>query len=66
MLRELKADPLLCSLAVVILTSSDAEKDLIDAYHLPAYCYITKPVTLSQLIAVVHSVANWGFIIVKK
>lgn len=66
LLREVKADPLLGSLAIVILTSSDAEQDLLDAYKLPGHCYITKPISLAQLFAVVQSVANWGFTIVKQ
>ncbi len=66
LLREIKADPLLASLAIVILTSSDAEQDLIDTYKLPGHCYITKPISFVQLLAVVQSVANWGFTIVKQ
>jgi two-component system, chemotaxis family, response regulator Rcp1 len=65
-LRELKADPLLSVLSVVLLTSSDAEQDLIDTYNLPGNCYITKPITLLGLIAAVQVVGNWGFTIVKK
>jgi len=65
-LHELKADPQLATLLVVILTSSDAEQDLLQRYQLPQPCYLTKPLSLAGLSAVIHSVANWGFTIVKR
>lgn len=65
-LHELKADPLLCALAVVILTSADAEQDLIHTYNLPENCYIIKPISLHGLVAAVQAIGTWGFSIVKK
>lgn len=65
-LHELKADPQLAALMVVILTSSDAEQDLIQIYQLPPQCYVPKPLSLAGLSAVIHTVANWGFTIVKR
>ena len=64
-LRELKADPLLAALAVVLLTSADTEQDLIDTYNLPKHCYMTKPLTFTQFSALAHSVAYWASTILK-
>ena len=43
-LAEIKADPDLRRLPVVVLTTSSAEKDILESYNLHANCYITKPV----------------------
>ncbi len=64
-LEEVKADPALRSIPVVILTSSDAERDIAQAYALHANCYITKPVDLDQFITVVKSIEDFWFTIVK-
>ena len=64
-LQEMKADPALRTIPVVILTSSDAERDIADAYELQANCYITKPVDLDQFITVVRSIEDFWFSIVK-
>jgi len=47
-LAEVKQDPALKRIPVVILTSSAAEQDILRAYDLAANCYITKPVELDQ------------------
>ena len=65
-LHELKADPQLAALMVVILTSSDTEQDLLQLYQLPQQCYVTKPLSLAGLSAVVYTVPQWGFMIVKR
>lgn len=64
-LQEVKADPALRSIPVVILTTSDAERDIAQAYALHANCYIKKPVDLDQFITVVQSIENFWFTIVK-
>jgi CheY-like chemotaxis protein len=64
-LQEMKADPALRTIPVVILTSSDAERDISGAYELQANCYITKPVDLDQFITVVRSIEDFWFSIVK-
>ncbi|MFL5537873.1 MAG: response regulator [Longimicrobiaceae bacterium] len=64
-LQEMKADPALRTIPVVILTSSDAERDITAAYELQASCYITKPVDLDQFITVVKSIEDFWFSIVK-
>jgi chemotaxis family two-component system response regulator Rcp1 len=64
-LAEIKQDPELRRIPVVIMTSSDDEKDILAAYNLYVNCYITKPVDLDQFIAVVKSIEQFWFTIVK-
>jgi len=64
-LEEIKSDPALRSIPVVILTTSEAERDIARAYDLHANCYITKPVDLDQFITVVKSIEDFWFTIVK-
>jgi two-component system, chemotaxis family, response regulator Rcp1 len=64
-LMEIKADPNLLQIPVVVLTSSEAEQDIVKAYELHANCYITKPVNLDRFIAVVKSIEDFWFTIVR-
>lgn len=64
-LAEIKMDPDLKSIPVVILTTSQAEKDIIATYKLHPNCYITKPVDFDQFINVVKSIENFWFTVVK-
>jgi chemotaxis family two-component system response regulator Rcp1 len=64
-LEAIKADPSLRTIPVVILTSSEAERDIARAYELNANCYITKPVDLDQFITVVKSIEDFWFTVVK-
>ncbi|HEX8829835.1 MAG TPA: response regulator [Longimicrobium sp.] len=64
-LEEVKGDPALRHIPVVILTSSQAEQDIARAYDLHANCYITKPVDLDQFITVVKSIEDFWFTVVK-
>ena len=64
-LEEVKGDPELRTIPVVVLTSSEAERDIARAYALHANCYITKPVDLDQFITVVKSIEDFWFSIVK-
>ena len=64
-LAEIKADPDLCRIPVVVLTSSQAEQDIIKAYNLHVNCYITKPVDLTQFVKVVKSIEDFWLTIVK-
>ena len=64
-LEEIKADKDLKHIPVVILTTSKAEEDIFKAYDLYANCYITKPVDLDQFIAVIKSIEDFWFSIVK-
>jgi chemotaxis family two-component system response regulator Rcp1 len=64
-LAEVKQDPDLRRIPVVIMTSSDDEKDILAAYNLYVNCYVTKPVDLDQFIGVVKSIEQFWFSIVK-
>lgn len=64
-LAEIKKDPYLKVIPVVILTTSKAEQDILMSYNLHANCYITKPVDLEQFIKVVKSIENFWLSIVQ-
>ncbi len=64
-LRRVKSDEQLRRIPVVIITSSQAEEDILRAYDLQASCYVTKPVDLEQFIKVVKSIENFWLTIVK-
>ncbi len=64
-LAEIKADPELKSIPVVILTTSEAEQDVLKSYKLHANCYISKPVDLVQFMRVVNNIQNFWVDIVK-
>ena len=55
-LAEVKADPDLKRIPVVILTTSRAEEDVLRAYELHANCYVTKPVDLAQFMKIVGQI----------
>jgi CheY-like chemotaxis protein len=64
-LAEIKADKDLKRIPVVVLTTSNAEQDILKAYDLHANCYITKPVDLNQFIRVLKSIEIFWLSIVK-
>jgi CheY-like chemotaxis protein len=64
-LAEMKADKNLRRIPVVILTTSEAEQDILRTYDLHANCYLTKPVDLDQFISIVKSVEDFWLTIVK-
>ncbi|BAZ31569.1 response regulator receiver protein [Cylindrospermum sp. NIES-4074] len=64
-LAEIKADTVLRRIPVVVLTTSQAEEDILKAYSLAANCYITKPVDFDQFVKIVQSIENFWFAIVK-
>lgn len=64
-LQEIKADPALLQIPVVVLTSSEADQDIAQAYELHANCFVTKPVDLDQFIAVVRSLEDFWLTIVR-
>jgi len=64
-LYEIKTDPGLARIPVVIMTSSDDEKDVLRGYDLHVNCYVTKPVDLDQFIGVVKSIETFWFTVVK-
>ena len=63
-LAEIKADPVLRRIPVVILTVSKAEEDVLKSYNLHANCYITKPVDLDQFLEVVKSIEDFWLTVV--
>ncbi|MBC1241000.1 response regulator [Nostoc linckia z18] len=64
-LAEIKVDDNLKRIPVVVLTTSQAEEDILKAYNLSANCYITKPVDFDQFVKIVKSIENFWFAIVK-
>jgi chemotaxis family two-component system response regulator Rcp1 len=64
-LAEIKSDPLLMLIPVIVLTTSSAEQDVLNMYAHHANCYITKPVDFSQFINVIRSIENFWLTIVK-
>lgn len=64
-LAILKADEDLRRIPVVILTSSEAEEDILKAYNLNVNCYITKPVDFEQFIKVVRVIEEFWLTVVK-
>lgn len=64
-LCEVKEDSSLRRIPVVILTTSQAEEDILKAYNCNANCYISKPVDLDQFIRVVRSIEDFWLTIVK-
>jgi len=64
-LQEIKNDPQLMRIPVVILTTSEAEEDILGSYGLHANCYITKPVDMEQFIKVVKLIEEFWFVVAK-
>ncbi|MDY6960084.1 MAG: response regulator, partial [Halobacteriota archaeon] len=64
-LEEMKADDDLKSIPVVILTTSEAEQDILRSYDMQANCYITKPVDVMQFFQIIHYIEDFWFTIVK-
>jgi chemotaxis family two-component system response regulator Rcp1 len=63
-LLEIKSDPRLKTIPIVVLTTSRAEQDVLRSYELQANCYITKPVDLEQFMTVVRSIEDFWLTIV--
>ncbi len=64
-LREIKEDPSLKVIPVVVLTTSRAEEDILKSYGLHANCYITKPVQFEEFKRIVMSIEDFWFAVVK-
>ncbi len=64
-LQEIKADPSLKTIRVVILTTSKAEEDILRTYNLNAASYITKPVTFDGLVDVIRTLGKYWLEIVE-
>ncbi len=64
-LEQVKTDPALKHIPVVILSSSQARHDLLEAYRLHANCFVTKPVDLDEFLASVGAVAQFWLHVAK-
>jgi CheY-like chemotaxis protein len=64
-LAEMKADPVLRQIPVVILTTSEAEEDIVKSYELYANCFVSKPVNLLELAKVVRTIDEFWFGVVR-
>lgn len=64
-LEEMKEDPELKRIPVVVLTTSEAEQDLCRSYDLHANCYIIKPLDVDQFFQIVRAIEDFWFNIVK-
>jgi CheY-like chemotaxis protein len=64
-LEQVKADKNLRLIPIVVLTVSQSEQDILRAYDLQANAYVNKPIDLDQFIAVIRSIENFWFTIVK-
>jgi two-component system, chemotaxis family, response regulator Rcp1 len=64
-LTEIKQDPRLLHIPVVVLTTSEEERDVAMCYQLHGNCFITKPVDMEQFTQVIKSIEGFWFTIVK-
>ena len=64
-LAEIKSDDELKRIPVVIITTSQAEEDILRSYNLHANCYITKPIDLHQFLHVVKAIEDFWLTIVR-
>ncbi|MBI5397313.1 MAG: response regulator [Verrucomicrobia bacterium] len=65
-LIEMRKDPVLKRIPVVVLTGSKAEEDILQAYDLNADAYLSKPIDLNQMIKLVRSVDSLWLAIIKR
>jgi CheY-like chemotaxis protein len=64
-LKEIKADPKLRRIPIVVLTTSKAEEDILRTYDLGVNSFITKPITFGALVETVRALAQYWFQIVE-
>jgi CheY-like chemotaxis protein len=64
-LKEISSDPDLCSLPVVILTTSRADEDIAAMYKLRCSSYVAKPVNFDKFAAVIRSITDYWFSVVE-
>lgn len=63
-LDEIKNDPALRTIPIIVLTTSRAEQDIVRSYNLGANCYVIKPIDLAQFVEVVQAIEQFWFSIV--
>ncbi len=64
-LAEIRADPELQGIPIVVLTTSRADEDIVRTYDLGVNSFITKPVTFEGMVSIVQHLANYWFEIVE-
>ena len=64
-LKEIKSDPKLRQIPVVVLTTSKAEEDIFRTYNLGVNSYITKPVAFNSLVQIMRDLGRYWFEIVE-
>lgn len=64
-LAEIKEDPALKRIPVVVLTTSKAEEDILNTYDLHANCYISKPVDFEKFVTVVKTIDDFWLSVVR-
>lgn len=64
-MEDMKADPSLRRIPVVVLTSSEAEEDVVRSYELNANAYLTKPVDFDGFVDIVKRIEDFWFSVVK-
>ncbi|MBI5162887.1 MAG: response regulator [Magnetospirillum sp.] len=60
-LQAMKADPVLARIPVVVLTTSDVERDVLSSYDLGAAGFVTKPVDVTRLFEAIHGIQDYWF-----
>ena len=63
-LKEMKEDPKYCNIPVIVLTTSNAEKDVLQSYQLHCNCYVTKPVNFDRFLECVRSIEQFWLSVV--
>jgi CheY-like chemotaxis protein len=63
-LAEIKSDPVLKIIPIIVLTTSRSDQDILRSYELNANCYITKPVDFNHFIEVIKCIKNFWLTIV--
>ncbi|HYG75525.1 MAG TPA: response regulator [Planctomycetota bacterium] len=64
-LAEIKRDPELEAIPVVVLTSSESDQDVLRSYQLHCNCFVTKPIDMEQFVKVVRCIEDFWFTIVR-
>lgn len=64
-LTEIREEPALKHIPVIILTTSSSRKDIVRAYDLCANCYITKPIDLDDFFKIIRSIEDFWFTIAR-
>jgi chemotaxis family two-component system response regulator Rcp1 len=63
-LKEMKEDPEYSNIPVIVLTTSNAEKDILQSYQLHCNCYVTKPVNFDRFLECVRSIEHFWLSVV--